>query len=159
VHRSCAGAGHFLFSLYSRGEPIDPLEPEAGAYDQSGYYPIGYLGAGERDGYPEIVADAEALTLTQVAEACRRWLKAHELPADGPLAVVNGLDEFTFPVPGALPVVTHLKEVYSAEEVFEHRVTEYPKTCPACSVQIISHEPHLARCPWCGATIDGEGSP
>ncbi len=148
----CDGHGHLLFTLYARGTPLDPTKPEAGAYDQPGYYPHGYPGP-EGDGYPEVVADMETLTLAQVAEACRQWLKAHRLSADEPLVIVNGPDEFAFSAPGALPVVTHHKPYYSMEEVFEEQVTEYPLTCPACSVQIISHEPHLARCPWCGAEM------
>jgi hypothetical protein len=157
----CDGDGHFLFTLYARGTPLDPIEPEAGAYDQPGYYPHGYPGPGEgacpepsrRDGYPEIVADTETLTLAQVAEACRQWLKAHRLLADEPLVIVNGPDEFAFAAPGVLPVVTHHKPYYSVEEVFEGQVAEYPTTCPACGVRIISHEPHLAGCPWCGAEM------
>ena len=147
------GDGHFLFSLYARGTPIEPTEPKAGVYDQPGYYPRGYPGPEESDGYSEIVADAETLTLAQVAQGCRRWLKAHGLPGDEPVVVVNGPDEFVSAAPGALRVVTHCKPLYSAEEVFEGHVTEYPTTCPACGVQVISHEPHLARCPWCGAEM------
>ena len=164
----CDGDGHFLFTLYAKGAPIDPTESEAGTYERPGYYPRGYPGPGEdacserrsaygrRDGYPEIVADAETLTLAQVAVACRRWLKAHGLPVDEPLVIVNGSDEFAFSAPGALPAVTHHKSRYSIEEVFEGQVAEYPTTCPACGVQIISHEPHLARCPWCGAEMAAE---
>jgi len=147
------GDGHFLFTLYARGAPVGPAKPEAGVYDQPGYHPFGYPGTKEQDGYPEIVADAERLTLTRVAEACRQWLNAHGLPGDGPLVIENGPDTFTFPAPGALPVVTHHRETYLAEEVFEDRVTEYRMRCGACGVQIISHELHLARCPWCGAVI------
>ena len=149
----CDSNGHFLFTLYAQGTPIDPVEPDAGAYDQPGYYPHSYPGPGEGGSYPEIVADAGTLTLAQIAEACRRWLKAHGLPADEPLVIVNGLDEFAFSAPGALPVVTHHKPRYSAEEVLEGQVTEYPMTCPACGVQVISHQPHLACCPWCGAEM------
>ncbi len=157
----CDGDRHFLFTLYARGIPIEPTEPEAGTLDQPGYYPRGYPGPeesacperGRRDGYPDIVADAETLTLAQVADACWRWLKAHGLPADEPLVIVNGPDDFAFAAPGALPVVTHHKPLYSAEEVFEEQVIEYPMTCPACGVRVISHEPHLGRCPWCGAEM------
>jgi hypothetical protein len=149
----CDGDGHFLFTLYACGTPIDPTEPEAGTYERPGYYPHSYPGPGEGDSYPEIVADVETLTLAQVAEACRQWLKAHRLTADEPLVIVNGPDEFAFAAPGALPVVTHHKPYYSMEEVFEGQVTEYPTACPACGVQIISHEPDLARCPWCGAEM------
>ena len=149
----CDGNGHFLFTLYAQGTPIDPMEPEVGTFERPGYYPSGYPGPGEGDGYPEIVADAEMLTLAQVAEACRRWLKAHGLPANEPLVIVNGPDEFAFSAPVALPVVTHYKPRYSAEEVLEGQVIEYPMTCPACGVQVISHQPHLARCPWCGAEM------
>ena len=102
------------------------------------------------------MADAETLTLAQVAVACRQWLKAHGLPVDEPLVIVNGPDELAFATPGALPVVTHHKPWYSTEEVFEGQVAEYPTTCPACGVQIISHEPHLAHCPWCGAEMAAE---
>jgi len=165
----CDGDGHFLFTLYAQGTPIDPMEPEAGTYERPGYYPRGYPGPGEgacperrsaygrRDGYPEIVADSETLTLAQVAVACRQWLKAHGLPVDEPLVIVNGPDEFAFAASGALPVVTHHKSRYSIEEVFdEGQVAEYPTTCPACGVQIISHEPHLPRCPWCGAEMTAD---
>ncbi len=144
------GDGHFLFTLYARGALIDPAQPEAGVYDQPGYHPFGYPGVEERDGYPEIVADAERLSLSQVAEACRQWLRAHGLPADGPLVIENGPDTFTFPAPGALPVVTHHKETYAAEGIFEGQVAEYRMRCEACGVEIVSNEPHLGRCPWCG---------
>ncbi len=149
----CDGDRHFLFTLYARGIPIEPTEPEAGTLDQPGYYPRGYPGPEESDGYPDIVADAETLTLAHVAQGCRRWLKAHGLPADEPLVIVNGPDDFAFAAPSVLPVVTHHKPLYSSEEVFEGQVIKYPTTCPACGVQIVSHEPHLGRCPWCGAEM------
>lgn len=104
------GNGHFLFTLYARGAPIDPTEPEAGVYDQPGYYPFGYSGIEAGDGYPDIVAEAEALSIAQVAEACRLWLEAHGLPTDRPLVVVNGPDAFTFSAPGAEAAVTRHSE-------------------------------------------------
>jgi predicted nucleotidyltransferase len=148
--------GHLLFALYARGQSMDPMEPEAGVYENPGYYPRGYPGPEEGDGYPEIVAGAEALTLAHVAEACRQWMAAHKLPADGPLFIDNGPDDFAFAAPDALPTVTHLKSRYSAEELLEEHVTEYPTVCPTCTVQIISHEPHLEHCPWCGAEMTAE---
>jgi Zn finger protein HypA/HybF involved in hydrogenase expression len=152
----CDGDGHFLFTLYAQGTPIHTTEPEVGTFERSGYYPRGYPGPREGNGYPEIVADVETLTLAQVAEACPQWLRANGLPTDEPLVIVNGPDEFAFAEPGVLPVVTHHKSRYSMEEVFEGQVAEYPTTCPACGVQIISHEPHLAQCPWCGAEMAAE---
>jgi hypothetical protein len=89
--------------------------------------------------------------VTQVI--CSDCVTEEHLPADGPLVIENGPDTFTFPAPSTLPVVTHHREMYLAEEVFEDQVTEYRMRCGACGVQIISHEPHLARGPWWGAAI------